>query len=161
MDSLKICVDSLKEQEYIFEKILISDFLEIHEKELSFDFPIKIKGKAYLSDDFLILNFSCKTFFKMPCSVCNTFTTIPLTIENDYETVPLNSIKNGTYDIIQSLREAIILKLPQFIECENGCPERKNIEKFFKKPKEYFPFENIGEKNGSTKKPKLQRKKKQ
>ena len=135
MDVLKISLHCLQKQEEIkIDETISSDFLDIDEKDLKMNFPIQIKGKAYLSNDFLVINFSAKTQFQMPCSICNEFITEDLAIENYYETIPLSKIKSSIYDYTEDLRQALILKLPQFIECNSGhCPERKNIEKYIKK----------------------------
>ena len=48
----------------------------------------------------------------------------------------------------EELMEAILLQVPDFVECHDGdCPERKNISKFLKKDgagkNEYQPFKDL------------------
>jgi hypothetical protein len=150
MSSLKISVDSLQIQEKIFIKEDLSpEFLGVSEKDLQMDQPIHVEGQAYLSSDYLVINFSAKTYFQIPCKICNETVSLPLVEENYYDTVSLDDIKNGIYDFSEDLRQALLLKLPHFIECNNGsCPERNNIEKHLKKTSKikddsYLPFENI------------------
>jgi hypothetical protein len=150
MSSLKIYVDCLKHQdEVILDEEISCDVLNIVEKDLQMNAPVHLKGKAYLSENYLIINFSAHTSFKMCCSICNKLTQNTLSIENVYTTIDLNDIKHGIYDFTDDLRDAIILKIPQFQECNNGnCSERKNIEKYFKKTitkqsDNHFPFKDL------------------
>lgn len=150
MTNLKISIDALKIQEKIqINEELSHEFLGICEKDLKMNHPIHVKGEAYLSSDYLIIHFAVKTAFQMPCKICSEDVTLPLEDENYYNTISLENIKNGMYDFSEDIREALLLKLPSFVECNGGlCSERKNIEKFLKKPSKkqddsYFPFEEI------------------
>jgi hypothetical protein len=150
MCCLKISVDLLQIQERIFIKEDLSpEFLGISEKELKIDQPIHVEGQAYLSSDYLVINFSAKTYFQMPCKICNETIVLPLVEENYYDTISLDDINKGVYDFSDDLRQALLLKLPHFVECNDGsCPERKHIEKHLKKTSKikddsYLPFEKI------------------
>ena len=150
MCTLKIYVDSLKHQDNIsIDEELYSSFLNIIEKDLKIIYPVHVKGKAYLSSDYLIVNFSAKTYFEMPCRICSKNLLSPLETKNSYKAIDYNKIKNRVYDFSNDLREALLLKLPHFVECENGaCPERKNIKKYLKNTskktdEKHFPFEKI------------------
>jgi hypothetical protein len=150
MSGLKIYVDSLKMQEQIiFNEQISPEFLGISENELKIEAPVQFSGQAYLSDDFLILHFAVSTYFQMPCKICNENVTLPLVDKNYNNTISLAEIKHGIYDFSEDLRQALLLKLPDFVECNNGsCPKRKNIEKQLKKPSTklddtYLPFETI------------------
>jgi uncharacterized metal-binding protein YceD (DUF177 family) len=130
------------------------DFLDIHEKELSFPHPVAISGEAYVSDDHLILHLKIKTEAIIPCLVCNEPIEISIVIENFYHAQDLHEIKSGIFDYTEELREAILLQVPAFIECNSGkCPERETMKKYLKsKPKEsskcetYYPFADLDSK---------------
>jgi hypothetical protein len=149
MKSLKINVDLLRHQDYFsIDEIVSPDFLNISEKELITNYPVYIKGKAYLSVDYLVINFSAKTFFQMPCRICNELILNPLQEEKGCITINLQEIKNSIYDLSEEIREALLIKLPYFVECEGLCAERKHIEKYLKSPpkhleESYLPFQNI------------------
>ena len=150
MSNFKIFVDSLRMQEKVtFKETISPEFLAISEKDLKMDKPVMFEGEAYLSDDFLVLNFAVSTHFQMPCKICNQNVTLPLVEKNYVNTISLEEIRNGIYDFTEDLRQALLLKLPHFVECNGGaCSERENLEKFLKKHStkqddSYFPFEKI------------------
>lgn len=151
MSNLKISIDALKFQEKVqLKEELPPEFLDISEKDLKITHPVHLKGEAYLSSDYLVIHFAVKTYFQMPCKICNEELSLPLEDENYYSTVSLEDIKTGVYDFSEDIREALLLKLPNFVECNGGvCSERPNVEKFLKKTTSkklddnYFPFEKI------------------
>lgn len=150
MSNLIIYIDALKHQENVFfQEKLSPDFLDISEKELIFDQQVDLFAKAYLSNDYLIICFSAKTIFQMPCRICSKNISLPLSIENEYKTIILENIKGGIYDFKEDLREELLIKLPFFVECNLGnCKERTSLEKYIKKPSNkvddnYFPFDKI------------------
>lgn len=157
-DFFKIYVDRLQGGKV--EKIDQSfspEFMEIHEKELGFIDPVLVQGKAYLTDDHLILCLQASTTAKMPCSICNQMTKVPIHVENFYYTKPISELAEPIYDYRDELREAILLELPHFVECEKKCPERKNLDPYLKKsiPQKandsdstYYPFSDLDNNSG-------------
>lgn len=133
--NLVVYVDRLKDgQTLVIEEKISSDFLDIHESELSFPSPVTIQGKTYLADDHLVVQLSLHTTFVMPCSICNENTASPVDIKNFYHVEPLEEIKGQIFDYTELLREAILLQIPAFIECNGGnCPERNSLNTFLKK----------------------------
>ena len=156
-DPFQIWVDRLKQgQSQAINESLSPDFLDLEEDELQAKAPVVVKGKAYLTEAELILNIDASTRVKMPCSVCNKMTDIDLVIENFYHAHPLEEIPSGVYDFRTPLREALVIELPKYIECNEGkCPSRTELTPYLKgknKAEEdvHFPFSNLGDSNGST-----------
>ncbi len=123
-------------------------FLAIQEKELYFDTPVVVKGEAYLSEDQLILHLKASTKATMPCSICNEMFQVELKIENFYHTQPIEEIPSAIFDFRETLREALLLELPQYAECSRGkCPKRGSIAPYLRsealKEKNYFPFKDL------------------
>lgn len=110
------------------------DFVQIKEKDLSFSNPVSVRGQVYLADDVLILHLDIQTVATIPCAVCNSPADVVIAIKGFYHAVPLDEIKSAVYDFREILRETILLEVPILAECHKGkCPERKSLEKYFKK----------------------------
>lgn len=133
-DAFKIFVEQLRDG-HIEElnETLSPDFLDVHEKELAFPLPIKLKGQAYLAEDNLILKFNVSFDVQLPCVICNQSVICSKSIEGSYHSIPLDEVKTGVYNFRELLREVILLDVPRFAECNEGaCPERKEIAKYLK-----------------------------
>ena len=154
-DQLVIYIDRL--QDGNVEKIstqVAPALMGIHEAELQFQDPIEVNGLVYGTEDHLVMNLNLKTCLHMPCSVCNQIFQVPIEIENHYTTEPLEAITSGLFQLHDVIREAILLEVPAFFECELGnCPEREQFAKFLKKrpvetvlneeAKSYLPFADL------------------
>lgn len=154
MESLTIYIDRLKQgQKVKIEETVPSDFLEVHEKELSFPSKVTISGEAYLTSDHVMIHLDIETTTLLPCSICNEPVLFPLAILSHYIAKPLEEIKGAIFNLSEEIRETILLQIPPFTECHNGrCPERKEMEKFLKSPSPttdptlnvaHFPFSNL------------------
>lgn len=150
-DVFQILIDRLKNgQTQKIKESFSPDFLDVSEKELQFLDPVEVSGEAYLSDQELILHFCIATKGFMPCVICNKMASFNLSIPNFYHAVPLQEIPGAIFDFRSSLREALLLELPQYTECNQGkCPEREIIAPYLKdetknkKHHTYFPFSNL------------------
>ncbi len=133
---LKIFIEQLKGgTEEDLELIAPSHILQIKEEELSFADPIKLSGKAYTTSTDLVIHLHCKTKATLPCSICNEKTTISLDTEMECHTFDLAELKSTIFDYTDLVREEILLRVPQFVECNSGqCPERAVLNKYAKKP---------------------------
>ncbi|MEI8365789.1 MAG: hypothetical protein WCF65_05155 [Parachlamydiaceae bacterium] len=134
-DQFRIYTEQLREGHVEqIDETLSPKFLDINERDLSFNAPVKINGQAYLADDTLVLHLDMTTAATLPCAVCNDPVTVELAVKGFYHAVPLQDVKNGIYDFREILRETILLETPLLAECLNGkCPRRQEIKKFFKK----------------------------
>jgi uncharacterized metal-binding protein YceD (DUF177 family) len=125
-----------------------SAFLGVKEEDLHFEGPVQVTGEAYLADDELILHFDARAKAIIPCSICNEPVEVEAGVNGFYHAEPVAEIKTGSFNYQEILREAILLEVPQFVECEGSCPQRKQVDKYLKKPKThddqgYQPFADI------------------
>lgn len=151
-NAFTILIDRLRGgQTQKIEEILDSEFLAIEEPELYFSAPVAVRGEAYLTDDHLILKLKAKAIAMMPCAICNEMIKVELNVEDFYHTQPIQEIPSGQFDFSEALREALLIELPKYIECNGGnCPERATLAPYLR-PKEreekttYLPFNDIDE----------------
>lgn len=116
-----------------FEVTIPPDFLEIHERELSFHHPVLIKGSAYLADSALILQWECETLATLLCSICNENVTSPLRIMSAIYSEELANISSGVFNFKGLLRDSLLLELPLRTECNDGsCSERESLKKYLR-----------------------------
>ncbi len=149
-DSFKIYVDRLRDgqQAHISEN-LSPEFLDVSEAELTFQEPVAVEGEAYVAGDSLILHLTISTNCTLPCSICNKPVEVPISINEFYHAEPTEDIKSGIFNFCDILREAIIIEVPSFTECNDGnCPSRKELKKYLKKPEQsadegYHPFADL------------------
>lgn len=124
-------------------------FLEVVEPDLQFSEPVQVHGEAYLTDSHLIIHLKAATKARMPCTVCNQMIPVDLRVDHFYHTQPLNEIPSGVFNFREQLREAILIELPKYVECNGGkCKEREALTPFLrsKSPSEktsYFPFADV------------------
>jgi uncharacterized metal-binding protein YceD (DUF177 family) len=132
-DSFKIYVDQLREgQEKIIHESFSPDFLDIHERDLAFTKPVNVKGKAYIAEDELILQWTIDAKALIPCSICNQQVEVPIQLNQLYYAEPLANIKGGIFNFKEALRETILLEIPSFVECKGSCPQRQELGKYLK-----------------------------
>jgi uncharacterized metal-binding protein YceD (DUF177 family) len=133
-EAFKIYVDQLRDghMEELDEN-LPPGFLDIHEKDLTFQDTVKVKGEAYLANDELVLHLDIEAKGEIPCTICNEKVIVKIDIPNFYYAVPLAEVKSGIYNFSDILRETILLEVTPFAECEGNCPKRKEIQKYLKK----------------------------
>ena len=145
-DVFKIYVEQLRDgrEEKIHEK-LNPEFIDIHEKDLSFEKDVELEGVAYLAEHELILHWDIKAEAVVSCSICNEPVKIPIHVKNFYYSEPLEQIKTGIYNFKDLLRETILLEVPLFAECNEGnCSKRKEYNKYFKEPSNQSSEEDEG-----------------
>jgi len=117
----------------------------LSEGERLFPEAIAVTGQAYLAEDHLVMQFDIDTEVQMPCSICNGAVTVPVINENFYSTVPLEEIKTDVYNFSDQIQEAILLEIPQFVECEGGCKERSSLGNYFARNSDevHHPFASL------------------
>ena len=143
-----IYIDRLKEG--VVQKIDLSlspDFFEVSEQGLCLDKPTQVTGETYLTDEDLVVHFSASTIVQMPCAVCNQMTPFILAVKNFYHAEPLINIRTAVFDIRSVVREALLVELPNVIECNGECKERASITPYLRKAEQnsesYFPFSDL------------------
>jgi uncharacterized metal-binding protein YceD (DUF177 family) len=148
-DSFKIYVDRLRDgQQATISEQLSPKFLDVSEEELTFKEPVSIEGEAYIAGDSLIIHLAISTNCTLPCSICNKPVEVPISIEEFYHAEPMEDIKSGIFNFCDILREAIIIEVPPFTECNDGnCPSRKELKKYLKQEQSadegYHPFADL------------------
>ena len=132
------------------KEILSSEFLDVHEPELKFSDKIFIDGEAYLANEHIIIQLEIKLSAVIPCSICNLPTEFPLELHRFYHTEEISQIKSHIYNYSSSLREAILLEVPSFVECKDNCPKRGELKKYIHQDKSkklnesvQFPFAEL------------------
>ncbi len=153
-EAFKIYIEQLRDGH--IEKIqetFSPEFLDVHEQGLSFVDPVVLNGEAYLAEDNLVLHFNILAQAVTLCSICNAPVKTKIQIEGCYHTEPLAGIKGGIFNFKDALREMILLEAPEFAECEENCPRRKEIAHYLKKTEKgqskigdeegYHPFADL------------------
>jgi hypothetical protein len=151
MSSFQIFIDRLKGGEVLkIKESLDPSFLGVDEPDLRFAFPVAVRGKAYLTDSDLILQLDVQTDFLIPCTVCNEMIQSKLKVDNFYHAVPVEEIRGAVFDYTEALREALLIDVPKYMECNNGkCAERATLAPYMKKTavseekKSHFPFADL------------------
>jgi uncharacterized metal-binding protein YceD (DUF177 family) len=155
MEKFKIYIDRLKDgHTEEIDITVLPTFIEVKEEALSFPNEVSISGQAYLTDEHLITNLNIETSALLSCSICNNPVQILVTIHNHSLAEPLEEICSPIYDLTNEIREAILLEIPQFVECNKGnCPERVIIKKYLSDPSQtnssnpsHFPFADLDNK---------------
>jgi len=108
------------------------DFLEISERDLSFNKQVNINGEVYFAGEELILHLNLQAHCIIPCSICNEPVSVTIEVKEFYYAEPLKDIPSGIFNYKEVVREAILLETPAFVECRGHCPKRKQIEKYLK-----------------------------
>lgn len=148
-EKFKIFLEQLKSGET--EKVDIacsSDFLDVNEENLHFEDLVNVTGEIYLADEELILHLNISAKAVIPCVICNEPVKVEIEIVGFYHVEPIAEIRTGSFSFQDVLREAVLLEVPQFAECGGNCPQRKQVDKFLKKPQApndqgYQPFADI------------------
>lgn len=149
--SFNIHLEQLKNGNHIaIDENVSPDFLDVNEKELSFKDDVSIQGETYLAGDSLILHLTLIAHGVLPCTICNQPVQTDINVVNLYHAEPVDEIKGGIFNFKDVVREAILLEVPSFAECEGQCPKRKELKKYLKSSDErknedegYHPFKDL------------------
>ena len=109
-----------------------SSFLEVPDGNLFFPEQVVFHGSAYLADSHLILNLDLSTRYQTYCKICNDLILLPFTLKGIYITEEISNSPSKVFDLKAPLRDAILLEIPLYSECEGGCPMRKDLNQYFK-----------------------------
>ena len=144
-DLLEIYVNRLGEEKVeLIDVEMPPELLDVDEKDLQLENPAKVKGKAYLANDHLVLNLDVRTIAIVPCTICNDPVEVAITLDDFYYTEKLSDIKGATFDATGPIREAILLEVPQFVECGGkSCPRRAELAKYLTQKEAQFPFAEL------------------
>lgn len=141
---LKVYIDRLRDEKS--EKIkesLPPDFIDIEDSELAFDHPIHVEGEAYMASDHLVMHLKVTTKAHMPCGICNSMQGFMINLDNFYHTEPLENIREAQYDFGPMLREAILVEVPHYLKCPEGCPNSELVKPYKREEEVYYPFAEL------------------
>lgn len=146
-NTIKIFIDRLvNEGEFSQKGQFDSSFIELKGPE-KIDGDISYDLKAYITDDHLVINFDTSCNILMPCKICNELTPVAIKCIKQSHLEPLENVKKGVFDASSCIRDAILLAMPDFTECQGNCPEREFIKKFLKTENQqaetYQPFKGL------------------
>jgi uncharacterized metal-binding protein YceD (DUF177 family) len=128
-----IYIDRLKEGEVtLIEEEVDSAFLDVTDGNLFFPEKIAFHGSAYLAENHLVVTLDLSTTYQTYCKICNELINVPFSIEGLYITEEAENISSKIFDLKEPLRDAILLEIPLYSECEGGCSMRKDLNKYFK-----------------------------
>lgn len=125
------------------EEILSPKLIDVSENDLQFQSPITLKGKAYLAENHLVIQLDLETEVTIPCLICNEPIKKKIAIPSFYHTEELENIRGQVYDYFIPLREAILLEVPSYVECEGNCPKREELKNYLNKGNIEFPFADL------------------
>ncbi len=121
-----------------------ADFLDVKEDELSFPYPVLLRGEAVMVDEEMIIKLHIQTKAKMACSICNKPIDLTIDIPDFVHAVFSSELTGSHYNYSDAVREEILLQIPAFAECGGSCPERANIDPYLKKPTpQLYPFADL------------------
>lgn len=150
---LKIFVDRLtQEKSENIDETIPATLLNVSEPFLTFSGVIKIQGETYIASDHLVIQLTVDALAEIPCSICNDRVTATIFLKKFYQTEEISQIKGHVYDYFPLLREAILLEVPDFVECNGNCKKRTDLKNYLKpnitskkSQKEHvnFPFANL------------------
>lgn len=143
---IQIFIDRLvNEGEFTQNGSLPQDILDLKGEIKSSNITYALK--AYITDGHLLLNFDASCDITLPCKICNEDTKIAISLVKQTHLESLEEIKKGVYDASMCIRNAILLLIPDFAECNGNCPEREFVNKFLKKKdsqtETYQPFQGL------------------
>lgn len=124
-------------------------FLELSEKdEIATDTPVRICGKVYHAQEWLIVNASITAQLRLPCSTCNEPFHIHIDLPSFSHQEPVDSIQGGFWDMGAVVREAILLEVPFFARCGGStCTHMEEIQRYFRDPEKetdgHQPFRDL------------------
>lgn len=130
---LKIFIDRLVDGKVeTIDERLAPALMNNADKVVVFADPIYVTGKAYLAEEFLVLNLDIQTSYKVPCKICSEDLTKSFVKLGVYFTQELCEIKGKVYDAAAEVRDTLFLEIPEFHECEGGCAMREEFKKYLK-----------------------------
>jgi uncharacterized metal-binding protein YceD (DUF177 family) len=135
VDPLCFCIEQCRDgEEILFDEVLEPGFLNLEEDpELSADAPVRVHGKVYRALDWMILNAEVDTSLRVFCSMCNEPFPLACHLKQFVHEQQVSEIKDGTWDVKEALREAILLEVPYFALCGGkNCIHEAEIRPFLR-----------------------------
>ena len=143
-NSLKIYIDRLSgERTEKIEETLTPELMDVNEKDLQFQNSVKLKGRAYLAENHLVIYLDIEAEVLIPCAICNNGVRKKIIVKGFYHTEELEKIRGHVYNYANPLREAVLLEVPSYAECLEDCPKRTDLKNYLQKGNNQFPFADL------------------
>ncbi len=122
-------------------------FMDVDEWSVQFESPISVRGRAYLTHDHLVLHLSAQTVSRIPCSICSEKVDVGVRVPEFCHAKKIGEIKGRVYNYSMLIREAILLETPTYVECDQKCFKREELNQYLCSPhakdRAQFPFRNL------------------
>lgn len=132
---LRVRIDSSRsDSEVVFTERLSRDFFDLaSDDELSPQSDILVFGKAYCASEWIMVQALVTTLVCLPCSICDERCLLPIQLKQWEQSIPISSVKNGVIDLSESLREDLLLEVPNFIQCGGDtCKHADELRSYFR-----------------------------
>ncbi len=103
-----------------------------------------------IAENHLVIRLKASTKVTVPCVICNEMIDAELNVENFYHTEAVSEIRDALFDLSAPLREALLIELPSYFECEGGnCSQRQTLEPYLRstlksdKKDTHLPFADL------------------
>ena len=119
-------------EETLFEEQLALDFLDLPEgDELVPSSKVEVRGKAYRTGEWIVVEGKVETSMSLPCAICNERTEFPIGPFAWEIDVSATNVKNGMLDLTEELREAILLEVPYLVKCGGEvCRNESSVRQY-------------------------------
>ena len=116
----------------LFEEQLDPAFLDLLKgDELVPSSEVQVRGTAYRTGEWVVVEGEVETTMSMPCAMCNeqtVFSVGPLSWKADS---PVTDVKNGMLDLTETLREAVLLEVPYVVKCGGKvCRNEQTVRQY-------------------------------
>lgn len=141
-------VDLQDGQKRSFDHMVDPEFLDINEADVRFREPFRVAGCVYQTDGMLLVEFSAEPRVELRCRVCNEWAPTPLKVVRAVLAVEMEELDqaSGMVNLCPWIREAIVVEIPSYGECEGGCSLREQLGHYFHNtdaPSGHQPFANL------------------
>lgn len=125
-------------------------FLELSEKdEVVPVSSVRVCGKAYRAQEWLVVNANVFVQIRLPCSTCNEDVVLSLEPSLVHQE-PIERIDGSFWDMSVVVRELILLEVPFFVHCGGtSCMNYNELKRYFRDTTEnqdtegYQPFHEL------------------
>ena len=149
---LCIPIDRCLEGEQLFiDEEVDSQFLDLSDKdEIVPVSPVRISAKIYRAQEWLIVSAHISAQIRLSCSTCNDEFIFNIDLPSFFHQEQLDEIKDGFWDMSETIREAILIEVPFLGYCDgSSCKNIKQIKQYFREQTEvqdansYQPFRDL------------------
>lgn len=115
---MKININEVSRFGVEFEEAVDFTALDIQKAGITYDQPVLIKASAKLLDEIVKVNISATGFIILECGRCLEKVKKPVNVNVE---LIFDSQTSETVDVIEVVREEIIIEYPMSFLCKNDC----------------------------------------